>query len=361
MTPGQQNKASAPPGRLDTAPMVVSDADDRNAIAEGAENAVCTCMAVQQGEHVLVFMDAASREFGEAVAAAARHVGASSEMLVLEQECSRLEADLVQGLKEHTPDVSFFVARDPIGNTALMPSVLQALSERPTRHANMPGAERRCFVEGMTADYERVAATTLDLRERLHDAHEFVVTHPNGTHLSVACGSPRRWCALTGLYREPNDWGRLPQGEVFTTPLSMDGVLLAHTVGYPLNDRFGLISDLVTLHLADGRATAVECRDSAVTEAVISHLDLDENGRRVGEFALGSNTYLTSSPPSGVLLFDENIPGVHVALGHPFPEETGADWVADIHLDFVLAGASVSVDGDCLIDNGSYVADIGRS
>jgi aminopeptidase len=357
MNEKQEKRVPAASGDVGNADLTGLAGPERAAIARGAANAVRTCMAVEQGERVLVFTDESSRELGEAVAVAARDIAADVELLVLAQEPSRLESDLARGIRELKPDVSFFVAKDPHGNTALMPSVLEALAEKPTRHANMPGADRRCFIEGMSADYQRVAETTLRLSKRLEDGRKFVVWHPNGTHLTVVCGAPRRWCAYTGLYWEPNDWGRLPQGEVFTAPLSVEGVLVAHTVGYPLNDRLRLLDDPVTLHLAEGRAIGVECDDTMVTDAVNAHLGLDRHGRWVGEFAIGSNTYLSSSPPSGVLLFDENIPGIHLALGHPYPEETGADWVSGIHLDFVLAAASISVDGESLLENGRFLAD----
>lgn len=328
--------------------------NDQAAIAWGALQAVRTCVGVSEGDDVLVFTDSATSPLGEAVAEAAKSVAANAEVILLSQGHSNLESELATGIREHRPDVSFFVARDPCGNTALKPSVVDALALKPTRHANMPGADRRCFVEGMGADYELVAETTLRIKTRVEHVREFEVWHTNGTHLQVTCGAPRRWCAETGLYREPNDWGRLPQGEIFTAPLSVDGVLVAHTVGYPLNDRFGLLDDPVTLRISDGYAVDVECADPVLSEAIIAHLKRDREGRRVGEFAIGTNVHLSSSSPSGILLFDENIPGIHLALGHPFPEETGADWVAAIHLDFVLAAASVVADGESLVENGVF-------
>jgi leucyl aminopeptidase (aminopeptidase T) len=58
---------------------------------------------------------------------------------------------------------------------------------------------------------------------------------------------------------------------------------------------------------------------------------------------------------SGNLLQDEKIPGVHVAFGHPYPEETGADWDCPSHCDGVATRSTVKVDGQYLMRDGAFV------
>ena len=69
--------------------------------------------------------------------------------------------------------------------------------------------------------------------------------------------------------------------------------------------------------------------------AFLEHLDGARNGRRVGEFALGTNVGI--SEPTGNLLQDEKLPGLHVAFGDPYGHLTGAAWQSDVHVDVVSA------------------------
>jgi leucyl aminopeptidase (aminopeptidase T) len=83
-----------------------------------------------------------------------------------------------------------------------------------------------------------------------------------------------------------------------------------------------------------------------------AYLDGAENGRRVGEFAIGTNIGL--SRLVGNLLQDEKMPGVHIAFGRPYPEETGATWTSSVHVDLVPARCSVLMDGDIVMSDGRF-------
>ena len=49
---------------------------------------------------------------------------------------------------------------------------------------------------------------------------------------------------------------------------------------------------------------------------------------------------------------DEKFPGVHVAFGNPYGEETGADWDCPTHVDVLASHATVSVDGRRIMEDG---------
>ena len=78
----------------------------------------------------------------------------------------------------------------------------------------------------------------------------------------------------------------------------------------------------------------------------------DENANRVGEFACGTNIALKNLV--GNLLQDEKFPGVHVAFGSPFPEETGADWRSIGHVDGIMKDCSLWFDDIQIIEDGKF-------
>lgn len=79
----------------------------------------------------------------------------------------------------------------------------------------------------MSADYEKIAAFTLSLAERLRGSSTAHITTGLGTdlHLSLAA---REWRTDTGILRGRGVFGNLPAGEIYTAPLedSADGVLV---------------------------------------------------------------------------------------------------------------------------------------
>ena len=49
------------------------------------------------------------------------------------------------------------------------------------------------------------------------------------------------------------------------------------------------------------------------------------------------------------------IPGVHVAFGHPYSDETGAPWTAKTHVDVVILDTDVWLDNVKVQERGHYV------
>ena len=86
--------------------------------------------------------------------------------------------------------------------------------------------------------------------------------------------------------------------------------------------------------------------EAAALEDFREYTATDENSNRVGEFALGTN--LAVKDLIGNMLQDEKIPGVHIACGHPYSENTGATWYSRSHIDVVGREFDVWLDGRSL-------------
>ena len=50
-------------------------------------------------------------------------------------------------------------------------------------------------------------------------------------------------------------------------------------------------------------------------------------------------------------------PGVHVAFGNPYPDETGATWRASVHVDTIPTDCDIDVDGRPLMRAGRFLFD----
>jgi aminopeptidase len=143
----------------------------------------------------------------------------------------------------------------------------------------------------------------------------------------------------------------MPSGEVFTSPIedSMNGHI---AFSYP-TILGGRQVEGVQLTFKDG--VVVEASADKGEDYLLSQIDQDEGGRRVGEFAIGTNYAIDRF--TGDTLFDEKIGGtMHMALGLGI-REAGGENKSIIHWDMVhdmRDGSRIEVDGELLYEDGDF-------
>jgi aminopeptidase len=144
----------------------------------------------------------------------------------------------------------------------------------------------------------------------------------------------------------------MPSGEVFTSPVE-DSVEGRIAFSYP-TILGGREVDGVELEFEQGRV--VKAKAGKGEDYLLSQIDQDEGGRRLGEFAIGTNYAIDRF--TGDTLFDEKIGGtMHVALGRGIPEAGGSN-ESIIHWDMVTdikQGSRISADGDVFYEDGEFL------
>ena len=329
-------------------------------ILPGARVAVRTCMNVQPDDRVIVISDQPTEEIGRALIQEAEAAGAATRLLLMEDFGPRpmLQAppELVQAIRDFAPTVSFMAVQGQPGEVAFRMELGKALRELKVRHGHMPGITKQLMREGMNVDYQRIHDITYKVYEIVRQARTIRTTSPNGTDLTAAFSPELRWRPCHGLYHHPGDWGNLPEGEVFTCPADVNGVIVADILGDYFSEKYGILETPLVITIENGQVTDVTGENQALVEEFIAYLDSDPNGRRVGEFAIGTNIALTHLV--GNLLQDEKFPGLHVAFGNPYAHITGADWVAKTHVDVIPTRCTIEVDGRRIMTDGVYASDI---
>lgn len=328
-------------------------------IESGARNAVAVCMGVGQSDRVVVITDHARQNIGLALAAESEARGAETRVYLMEdfvpRPASGYSSELGEQFESFKPTVSLFAATALEGELAFRrPMMNQLIYDMKARHGHMVGIDDRLMVEGMSADYNQIARITHQVNEAVKDSREIEVEAPSGTHMRATFDSNRRrWRPCPGLYHSPGDWGNLPEGETFTSPITVDGVVGAEVIGDHFSQKYGVLEEPVRIEIAGGRIRKVQSSHVQLREELESYFGQHENSNRVGEYAIGTNVALNAL--SGNLLQDEKIPGVHIAFGYPYPNETGADWDCSSHCDVVATRSTIKVDGQHIMRNGRFV------
>jgi aminopeptidase len=207
--------------------------------------------------------------------------------------------------------------------------------------------------QGMRADYRLVDQLSQRLCERMTRASRLRVETAGGTRLTATFDPALTWVKTSGLINR-RYWSNLPAGEVFTTPLSVDGVFVCDgTAGDYFGPKYGeLLASPLTLEIAAGRLRSAHSARKDLEAEFWHYCHTDEHSDRVGEIAFGTNLALEEM--IGNLLQDEKIPGVHLAFGDPYGSQTGARWKSRTHIDVLTRRCDVWIDDEQVIGHGRY-------
>lgn len=321
-------------------------------------------MNVTEVDRVMIMSDLETWSIGKALEAEALLTGADVLLIKLEDFGSRPMTDvpskLIDDLSDFKPSVTYYAAESQPGEVkmhmAMAEEIRRAAAENEfpiPRHGHMVSITEQLVREGMTANYVDINRITLDILELVKDAQEIHVTSAKGSDITATFNPAYNWVPCHGLYHSAGDWGNLPEGEVFTCPQTLDGVLVVDVLGDYFSPKYGVLDSPLTIKIVDSQVVKVNGENQEIADELWEYLNSSENGRRAGEFAIGTNTVVIEL--SGNLLQDEKIPGIHVAFGNPLGYDTGAEWTSDVHVDVIPTDCTITVDDKKIMENGKFL------
>ena len=330
----------------------------------GIKNAVQVCMNITRSDKVFVITDLRTLPIGKALISESNKMKAQTRMVKLEEygvrPMTEVPPALIKEMADFKPTVTYFAANGQKGEVKMRMDLTVEIQKTFTeldlplpRHGHMIGITDRLIREGMTADYAEINHLTFKILDLVKDAKTIKVTSQKGTAITATFNPNYKWVPCHGLYHSAGDSGNLPEGEIFTCPETLNGTIVAEVLGDYFSPKYGVLDSPMIIEVTDGIVQDVSCQDQAIADEFMAYLKSSENGLRVGEFAIGTNTAV--SELSGNLLQDEKIPGIHVAFGNPIGYETGADWTSDVHVDVVPVNCTIHIDEKTIMKNGEFI------
>ncbi|MFH1756010.1 MAG: aminopeptidase [Candidatus Latescibacterota bacterium] len=335
-----------------------------NAIESGAKQAVVNCAKVTPEEKVIIITDRQTEHLANALQKEVKTIGASVQQFVMETFGARPDdgSHPIPFPKEigdalSVAQVSFYIAGGKKGELhSFRIPMLEVIERHGLRHGHMPNFSEVMMSQGMAADYELIQKICRKVYDIVATAKAIHVTTPAGSDFTATFSAKRKWMISDGNIR-PEKWCNLPDGEVYTAPLSANGhVVIDGCLGDYFNAKYGKLNDSpLSYDVKEGRCTrgSVRCKNELLKKEFEEYtFETDEHSDRMGEFAIGTNVNLTDL--IGNMLQDEKFPGIHVALGDPYPTKTGADWSSKAHNDGVMLKPTIVVDGRTIMKAGSF-------
>jgi leucyl aminopeptidase (aminopeptidase T) len=337
---------------------------EMGSIQYGAEQAVKNCVRLVKDEKVVIITDHRAGHIANEIVKCAQGISPGNIQTYMMEDFGErpedggnpLEFPDEIGAALADADVSFYSAAGKKGELqSFRVPMLTAVEANPKlRHAHMPGIDDVLMTTGMSVDYAAVQEMCRKVHEIASNAPEITVTNPAGTEFTATFNPDWRWKISDGQIRA-EDWSNLPDGEIFTCVKSIDRgkVVVDGILGDYFSQKYGLLENTpVTLEIEDSRVTRVQCDNEALAAEFREYMKQDENANRIGEFAIGTNIGLEKLV--GNLLQDEKFPGIHVAVGHGYPEKTGSDWSSDAHCDAVLKNTTIIVSDRTIMKDGTF-------
>jgi len=299
------------------------------------------CLAVKEGEEVLVVCNPATQHLGERLREEAADAGADAVLTVISERAS------------HAAEPPKTVAEAMAGADVILAPTVQSLShtaarkratENGARAATLPGVTEDMLARVMSADVEglrKKGHAVADALDRASGAH---ITDANGTDLTLDL-SGREAIPDAGELTEPGAFGNLPCGEGFISPAGGNGILVIDGSMAGI----GLVDEPVQLVIEGGHLTSARGgQGMAFMELLTEHGD---DGTNIAELGVGTNE---KAKLTGEILEDEKILGTcHIAFGAS--AGIGGTVQVPVHLDCVVMRPTLELDGEAIVRDGELL------
>jgi leucyl aminopeptidase (aminopeptidase T) len=298
------------------------------------------CVAVRDGEQVLVVCNPATLGLGERLRGAAGRAGADAMLAMMAERATNgtePPAAIAAALKE--ADVALIPTMRSLSHTAARREACEA----GARIATLPHVDEETLGRVMLADMAELRRRGQAVAKILTDADEVRITCENGSDLRLSLAG-RTAISDDGDLSAAGAFGNLPCGEGFISPLHTEGegtLVVDGTMG-----ALGQPPEPSSFTIAGGALTAATGEFGARFVEMLR--EAGEGGTFLAELGIGTNECATLT---GNLIEDEKILGTcHVAFGAS--AGIGGEIQVPIHEDVVIMKPTVEVDGEVLIRGG---------
>ena len=326
---------------------------------KAGKNIVETCSKLLPNEQATILTDKETIKIGSTIKKLVEMVTSKVNFHVLEDYGQRPLTYVPKEMKVDIKksDVTYYAAQAKPGELQNFRGPIVLLAKNYGREIHMPNINDTIMMTGMQADYYQIASLTFAVMKFAVKANTAKLITPNGTNIEASFSKRLRWVPDTGLLWYKGMWGNLPAGEVFTCPSSIKGTMVVDgTLGDFFNEKYGDLKDTpISIPIENSRAIVekISCDNKELLSEFKKYLTNDKNSNRVGEFACGTNIALKDLISN--LLQDEKFPGVHIAFGNPYPQETGAEWQSSGHVDGIMKKCSLWFDDIQIIKDGKFL------
>lgn len=316
-------------------------------MARGAKTVAEICLAVKEGEQILIVTEPEKMDIARSVACAVYAAKADpvvAVMLPRDRDGQEPPEMVAEAMKKsdgficivgrsitHTHAVKNACAA---GSRGIM---LTQFSEEMMNHG------------GLMADFPHAARDCKAVAEKLGGAKRIHLTTKAGTDL-IYSAEGRRYNAMYCMV-EPGEFAPVPTVEANVSPLegTANGVIVADaSIPYV---GIGLLKEPVVCKVENGKIVSIEGGEQAKMLSEDLQAKKDPNVYNVAEMGVGLNPECRFI---GFMLEDEGVYGsAHIGIGTSVT--LGGTVTAACHYDLIMHRATIEADGEMILKDGELL------
>lgn len=313
----------------------------------GALKAMTQCAGVKPGENVVIACDTNKLRLAEVLAAAAHAVGGVPTITMFTPTGAH-------GAQVPDPVVGACARADvfflPTSWSMTHTDARIAASENGARGATMCEVTEDCLAAGgILCDFEAADRLARKIGAVLETTDTIRMTSSSGTDLTGKV-TKRPIQYETGLFRNPGEFGALPNSELNISPI--EGTTEGVIVGNVRLMGFGILrEEPITIEVKDGEVS--KAWGGAAADYLNTTLASfnDRSAYNLAEFAVGLNpkarSYATNLEDLGRLGFGHHGIGSNYAIG--------GNVKAPCHIDVIYTDATLELDGRKVLERGELM------
>ena len=316
-----------------------------NELKNAALIALRDCMAVKEGEKVLIITDEPARKIGYALWEGAKDMGAEAiftEIITPKSNGEEPPAPVAELMK--LVDVILIPTSKSLSHT----DSRREASKGGVRIATLPGITEDMMTRTLNADYNEIGKKSDKFAEIISNASNIRIKTEKGTDINLAVEG-RDGHSDTGLNHNPGDFSNLPAGEAYVAP--MEGLSEGVIVFDGSMAGVGMLEDeIIKVVVDEGYATEISGGNAA--DKLNSIMEpFGKPAYNLAELGIGTHD---KALITGEVLEDEKVIGtVHIAFGDN--KSMGGTIRVASHLDGVIKEPTVIVDGKMILDKGEIL------
>jgi aminopeptidase len=326
----------------------------------GAKAILERCLGLSAGSHFVLLADEAALEVVDPLFQAAQDLDIQLTTLFYTRLQQMTLQDLGIAKKIISDADAALLAHTDVAECSRFRTKLVSQWRGTTRLGTMPGASRFILESSADMNDQFIIGQCRRLTLPLLLGRDCTITtfdHAgNSYELHFQLGGIERIPVQSTGILGPNAWGNVPSGEIFTAPLepSADGDYLVNgAIG-----TFSLKDEEAVLTFRGGRLVEHCLLSTGASVPYLDEIRVLSEGRRdvnwnvIAEFGIGVNEGIREV--TGSTLLDEKMFGsVHVAVGNNVGWQ--GENAAQIHLDIITKGPTVTISGKLVLERGQHV------
>lgn len=298
-------------------------------LKKAAEIIIKECMAVKQGEKVLIITDSGLKNIGQVLFEEANKITSAKLLLISIGKTDGEEppADVADEMLKY--NVILMATTKSLSHT----KARERACDKGARIASMPGINEDMLERTIDIDYKSLKERTEKIADLFDKGSEARVVSGD-MELKFSIKNRKGYGRKSGIYNQKGYWGNLPSGEAFIAPV--EGTANGSFVDY------------------SGRKFYVENGFAVDIEDDVKELLLDvgdKNAFNIAEFGVGTND---KAKITGDILEDEKVLGTcHIAVGDN--SGFGGKVSVGVHMDFIIEEPTIFIDEKKIMEKGKLL------